>query len=367
MDNVFTLISLIAAPLLLTALFIPMMKRLAWSFGLVDHPADGAHKSHQRPVPYGGGLAIFLSTLLLLLVFLLLILRQSLSDAEPGTLQALPFAQIRHLSTLLASASVLFLVGLVDDWRGLPALARFLMEIAVAAILVLGVPAFRLVFLGDHLLVAGPLTILWIVALTNAFNFLDNMDGLTAGIASIALGLLALIALCADHLPGAALSLVLLGATSGFLLYNFSPASVFMGDAGGLFLGFLASGLSVLLSHHLGQAGADFPRQFAPLVVLTVPLYDLVSVVLIRLKNQVAPWIGDNNHISHRLVDVGLSRRRAVLAIYLLTLLTGLPGLFLLWTRSWTAWLLLLLVLVFAGLMARLDLAARRHRPHRPA
>ena len=372
MNYILTLGFLALGPLLLTALSIPYIKRLAWSFGLVDHPAQGGHKSHQRPTPYGGGMAIFLGTLFPVVIFLLYTFHLILSSADPTFLWAPVSAfflkGIKQVSILVGCASILFLVGLIDDWRGLPPLPRFLIETATACILVFEAPAFRLTLFTDHALVAVPLTVLWIVSLTNAFNFLDNMDGLIAGIAAIALVFLALIALHGGHIPCAILALVLVGAIGGFLLYNFPPASVFMGDAGGLFLGFLISGISVLLSHHFSQASphpvANFPRLLAPLLVLIVPVYDLMSVVLIRLGNGRPPWIGDNNHISHRLVHLGLSRRRAVLAIYLLTLLTGLPAFFVLRTGSWTAWLLVFLVVAFSGLMAAIDFQARRlHRP----
>lgn len=369
MNHIFALIFLIAVPLLLTALSIPLIKRMAWSFNLVDYPAQGDHKSHQRPVPYGGGLAIFLGTLLpmvLVLLYTLYLLTLSGADSFPSWALATTtlFEGINHISILLGCASILCLTGLIDDWRGLPPLPRFLIEIATATILVFEAPEFRLGFFASNAFVAVPLTIFWIVSMTNAFNFLDNMDGLTAGISAISLTLLGLMALISGHIAGAALSLVMVGALLGFLLYNFPPASVFMGDAGGLFLGFMAGSLSALLSHHFSQPGALFPYRLAPLLVLTIPLYDLVSVVLIRLGNGVPPWVGDNNHISHRLVHMELSRRHAVLIIYLLTLLTGLPALFLLRTHSWTAWLLLFLVPVFLGIVALIDLTARRrHGP----
>jgi UDP-GlcNAc:undecaprenyl-phosphate GlcNAc-1-phosphate transferase len=367
MAYVFAMASLVVGPLLLTALVIPLVKRLAWGLNLVDHPAAADHKSHRRPTPYGGGIAIFLGTLLpvvLVLLYILRLLAVSGTHTFPSWMPAtaLFFAGINQISILLGCASMLLLIGLIDDWRGLPPLPRFLIEIATAAILVFEVPEFRLVFLTDHASVAVPLTVFWIVSMTNAFNFLDNMDGLTAGMAAIILVLLAFMALNGNHLPAAVVSLVLVGAISGFLLYNFPPASVFMGDAGGLFLGFMAGSLSALLSHNLSQAGAAMPHPLAPLVILIVPAYDLVSVVLIRLGNGVPLWIGDNNHISHRLVHLGLSRRQAVLVIYSLTLLTGLPALFLLQTHSWVAWLLLFLAPVFSFTMALFDLAARRRR-----
>ena len=367
MNSTLLVAALIAGPLVFTALVIPLIRRLAWGLNLVDHPAAGDHKSHQRPTPYGGGMAIFLVTLLSAVLLLLgaLYLLVTGTQLAPGMT-----GQMSQISGLLGCASVLFLIGLIDDWRGLPALPRLLIEIAAAGVLVVHVPAFRFPFLGEQALGSVLPSVLWIVALTNAFNFLDNMDGLTGGMAAFALAGLGLMALHADHLPGAALSLVLIGALVGFLLYNFPPASVFMGDAGGLFLGFMVSGLSVLLSHSLSGPGFHPAHQFAPLLVLSVPLYDLVTVLGIRLRAGAPPWVGDNNHISHRLVRRGLPRREAVLVIYGATLLTGVPCLLTLWSHTWTGWLLLLLLPAAAGVVATLDLGdsslAPDNRGHNP-
>ena len=347
MDPIFTLPLLTLAALLVTASSVPAIKRLAWHFDLVDHPRGGAHKSHPRPTAYGG-LAILM-----------------------GFFPVLALAsKIGSLWILVACATALFCVGLVDDWRGLAPLTRFLLQTAVSACLVSSAPEFRLAFFGGDSVLAAALTIVWIVALTNAFNFLDNMDGLAAGLAAIVMLLLGLVGLTMGSTPGAALGFALAGASAGFLLHNFSPARIFMGDGGAFFLGFAASGLSVFLSRHCSSVlpSTDLPQRWAPLLLLALPLYDFVSVIAIRLKSGKPPWIGDTNHISHRLVRMGWSRRQAVLTLYLLTLLTGLPGLFLLRTQTWTAWFLLLLVPVFAGILAALDLtAARRPNPPGPS
>jgi len=368
MAYIFALTSLVAGPLLLTALVIPLVKRLSWGLNLVDHPATADHKSHQSPTPYGGGVAIFLGTLLpvvLILLYILRLLANSSVHPLPSWMLETTFflAGIKQVSILLGCASILLLIGLIDDWRGLPPLPRFLIEITTATVLVFEAPEFRLTLLGDHASISVPLTVFWIVSITNAFNFLDNMDGLTAGMTIIVQLLLALVALHGNHFPAAALSLILVGTTAGFLLYNFPPASIFMGDAGGLFLGFITASLSALLSQNFARTGAPIPYLIAPLGILIVPIYDLISVILIRLDKGMPPWVGDKNHISHRLVRLGLSRRFAVLVIYSLTLLTGLPALFLLRTQSWIAWSLLLLTPIFASIMALFDLSSRRRHP----
>jgi UDP-GlcNAc:undecaprenyl-phosphate GlcNAc-1-phosphate transferase len=335
---------LLGGGLLISTLAIPPVRRLAWRLDLVDRPLDGRHKSHARPMPYGGGIAIWLGTV---------------STALPALFWLFPPALLRPTLVLLACATALFLTGLIDDRRGLSPLSRFLVQLGAAFALVACCPGFRLA-LSSAPAVSVPLTVLWILSLTNAFNFLDNMDGLSAGTAAVALILLAIMGLLAHQLLCLLICLILLGAVAGFLAYNFPPASIFMGDAGGLFIGFLAGSVAALLSNQLGQAHAALPYRVAPLLALSVPLYDLVSVSFIRLKNGVPPWVGDRNHISHRLVDLGLSRRATVLVIHGATLLTGLPALLILRISAPTAWLLFLLLPLAAGLVAALDAAARR-------
>ncbi len=358
MDSPIPLLLLPLGALLVAALSIPPIKRLAWYLNIVDRPASDAHKSHLQTTPYGGGLAIYLGAILALLAAGLWwpLFSQTLAE------------QRQNILPPLLGATLLFVMGLLDDWRQLPALPRFLIQLAVTAGLGVGWPEFRLALFSDSPIPAILMAALWITTMTNAFNFLDNMDGLAAGMAGIILFALGCMGLLSGHLPAAVLSLALVGAVAGFLFYNFPPASIFMGDAGGLFLGFLTSSTSILLSNHLIQAHPapplDFPINCAPLLLLTMPLYDFVTVNLIRLYNRVPPWIGDNNHISHRLVRLGLSRRGAVLVIYTTTLLTGLAGLFLVAFPNWDSWLLLLAVPVAVFGIALGDLAAfAKRRP----
>lgn len=326
----------LGAALLVTALLIPPIKHLAWRVNLVDHPAAGAHKSHHHPTPYGGGVAIFLG------------LGLTLAGGQcwlPGLLSG-------DSLLLVGGGAALLLLGLLDDWRGLPPLPRFALQFLVAGALVALCPQYRLPVLSQHPPLATALSAVWLAAMANAFNFLDNMDGLSGGLGAIALLVLGIMGLGAGHLSAAFVALALSGATAGFLCYNFPPASIFMGDAGGLFLGFVAGGLSAQLSHQRPE-DAFF---LAPLLVLLVPAYDLSSVVLIRLCRRLPPWRGDHNHLSHRLVRLGCSRRGAVLVIYALTLAAGLGALGAL--RTGNVWLLLPLpLLALAG--AGLEYAAR--------
>lgn len=330
------LFALGGAALLATALLIPPIKRLAWRWNLVDRPAAGTHKVHHHPTPYGGGVAIFAGLAL------------ALAAGQHWVPELLSGENL----LLVGGGAVLLLLGLLDDWRGLSPLPRFALQFMVAGCLVALCPQYRLPVLPHTPALAAALSAVWLAAMANAFNFLDNMDGLSGGLAAIALLALGVMGWWTGHPAAALIALALSGATAGFLCYNFPPASIFAGDAGGLFLGFMAGGLSALLSH---ERPAD-PLFLAPLLVLLVPAYDLSSVVLIRLCRRLPPWRGDHNHLSHRLVRLGCSRRAAVLVIYALTLVSGLASLGAL--RSGNAWLLLPLpLLALAG--AGLEYAAR--------
>lgn len=334
------------AALVLAAAVVPPLRRLAWRIDLVDRPRDGAHKTHARPMAYGGGAAIWLATLAVCLPLLLW--------TEAGA------ALARPVLILLAAGTALLLLGLADDRRPLPPLPRFAVQLAVIATLVAASPLFRLPILAGHPWVAGLASVLWIAALTNAFNFLDNMDGLAAGVGVLVLLVLAAVGWLTGQPQTAVLCLVLAGASLGFLIYNFPPASLFMGDAGGLFLGLAAGSTSVLLAAQLGQAGASLPVRLAPLLALAVPVYDLVSVSLIRLRLGRPPWVGDRNHISHRLVALGLSRRNAVLVIYGGTVVSALPVLAAVCGHGHGGWLAWLAAIAGIGLLAALDRAGRR-------
>jgi UDP-GlcNAc:undecaprenyl-phosphate GlcNAc-1-phosphate transferase len=248
----------------------------------------------------------------------------------------------------------------MDDWRGLPPAPRFALQLLTAGLLVTAAPEFRLGVCSQWPMVSGGLAAVWIAAMTNAFNFLDNMDGLAAGIAAVSLALLAAMSLMAGHAFSAVVGLVLVGAIAGFLLYNFPPASIFMGDAGGFALGFLVGGLSAGLSHHCGPA---LPQALLPLLALSLPAYDFTTIILLRLCRGVPPWRGDRNHVSHRLVRRGLSRRGAVLLIYLVTLVAGLPAVVALSAPAGTGWVWLVVLLALGAMGGWLDLARGRAYP----
>ncbi len=314
------------ASLLLSLALTPLARRIARRIGFVDSP--GGHKSHRDPTPYGGGAAIFLAAWLPPAVAIAAAL--TLSDAwiaeRFGQLaQALVGGLRDHAAqagVILLGGAALFGLGLLDDRRPLGPFVKLAVILAVAA-LVAGVGRVRIAeFAGDAGSIA--LSVLWMAVIINAFNFLDNMDGLSAGVAALCMTFFAVCGLMAGQIIVPAMAIVFLGAILGFLVFNFPPARIFMGDAGSLLVGYMLAVVSILTSYW--ESGGRMPA-FAlamPLVVLAVPLYDFTSVVIIRLFEGRNPFKGDQRHFSHRLVDRGLSRRSAVLTIYLATATTGL-------------------------------------------
>jgi UDP-GlcNAc:undecaprenyl-phosphate GlcNAc-1-phosphate transferase len=203
-----------------------------------------------------------------------------------------------------------------------------------------------------------PITILWIAAITNAFNFLDNMDGLSAGVAAVATtAFLTTTLLIQQWFVAAALAL-LLGALLGFLVWNFPPAKIFMGDSGSLVIGFILGVLTVRTTFLPKGVdwGAGWYAVFAPLIVLAVPLYDLIVVSIIRISRGKSPFVGDTNHFSHRLVARGMSRRTAVLCLYLLTAATSVAAILLPYVQTtFAAMLIFAQTLLVLGVVALLE------------
>jgi UDP-GlcNAc:undecaprenyl-phosphate GlcNAc-1-phosphate transferase len=171
------------------------------------------------------------------------------------------------------------------------------------------------------------LTVAWMLVVINALNFLDNMDGLSAGVGAICLAAMIASGLMADRLLVPLLGCVFCGALVGFLIFNFPPAKLFMGDAGSLLVGYMLAVTSVMTTYYEAEVHAAAPYALImPLVILAIPLYDFLSVMVIRIREGRNPMVGDQRHFSHRLVERGLSRRNAVLTIYLATFITGLSA-----------------------------------------
>jgi UDP-GlcNAc:undecaprenyl-phosphate/decaprenyl-phosphate GlcNAc-1-phosphate transferase len=362
-----------AISLPLTAAMMLLGRRLK----AFDSPGvAGQVKAPARRVPNTGGVAIFWAIALPLIAGLAAIWLFDLrwvQQAAPAVALHLEGMRIRTplAITLIASMALLHLVGLVDDRRPLgPWLKLAIMAVPAVALPVM-FEETRLLELMDTRFTGGvvlsiTLTALWFLIVTNAMNFLDNMDGLSAGVAAIAGGCFLGASLVIGQWFVAAVLALLIGACLGFLIFNFPQqrgARIFMGDGGSLVLGFLLAFLTVRVTYYEGPdgpLGGGWYAVFMPLVVLAVPIYDFVSVVSIRISQGKSPFVGDMQHLSHRLVNLGLSRRAAVLVIYGLTVATGISGIVLGSLRPWQAVLVGIQIIVLLGVIALFEYARSR-------
>jgi UDP-GlcNAc:undecaprenyl-phosphate/decaprenyl-phosphate GlcNAc-1-phosphate transferase len=381
-----------------------LLIRLSLRRGWVDHPDPPpdlppaaavalGRKQHGRPVPNTGGMALFLGVVLPLLAGLiaanflteasfapghLLAPLQAVAVQLPGLRQQTPMALV-----ILAGAALIHVLGAIDDRRPLGPLVKLAVELVVAAALALWADLRALQVL-DHYGPAGTAlsfasSVLWIVTVTNAMNFLDNMDGLSAGVGAIIAGLYLAAALLNGQWFVAAAAALLLGALLAFLVFNYPPARLFLGDGGSLLLGFLLAVIAIRTTYfhapgeHLpgpanaaGAAGAvsvdgrAWYGVLTPLVIMAVPLYDLTAVTLLRLWRGKNPFVADRNHFSHRLVRMGLTPRGAVSVIWLAALATGLGGVMLSRLAAWQAVLVAVQTLAVLALLALLEWAGSR-------
>jgi UDP-GlcNAc:undecaprenyl-phosphate GlcNAc-1-phosphate transferase len=297
--------------LVLSTVATPLVRALAVRWGAVDKP--GERKIHTAPIPLLGGLAIWIG----LWTAALFAARSLPSDSV-----LLPSASLPELSAIFAGATAILLVGLVDDRRGGMAPFWKLLAQFVAATILVTVAGIHLTAFGIAWLDI-PLTYLWVIGLSNALNLLDNMDGLSAGAASIAGAFFLLLAALNGQILVALLAAALVGSCLGFLIYNYNPASIFMGDTGSLSLGFILSVLGIKLQIHNSQ---NLSFLIATLV-LSVPIFDTAFVVWRRWSEGRRIMQGAKDHTSHRLLHLGLNQRQAVWALYGASFLSGLTAL----------------------------------------
>jgi UDP-GlcNAc:undecaprenyl-phosphate GlcNAc-1-phosphate transferase len=305
-----------------------IVKRWALRMGFVDRP--GGHKQHESPIALGGGIAIFVSATLPLILGALA--ARWLGSAEPPEwlpdfirphLEGLS-SKLGTLLSITTGAFVLHVLGLIDDRKALGPGIKLLIQTAVALAIVVICRIRAVEALGP--VVSTTVTVFWIVFIINAFNFLDNMDGLSAGVAAIAASIFACSATQTGQIFVPIMAWVLVGTLLGFLMFNFAPASVFMGDAGSMVVGYLLAILTILTTYYDPHQGLAPVGVLVPLIVLAVPLYDVISVTIHRLRAGESPFRGDQRHFSHRLVRRGMSVRAAVCTIYLATGATGISA-----------------------------------------
>ena len=302
---------------LLTALVVsflmtPVVKTFAYKVGAVDVPRD-ARRMHKVPIPRLGGLAIFIGFMVSVLI---------LGGVRGGNGQ---------IQSILLGAVIIMVLGVVDDIMALPAMLKFVVQIAAALIPALNgvvIQAFSNpnIFSDSLYWVLGPLsvpfTVLWIVAITNAVNLIDGLDGLANGVSAISATTMLVIALLASEAQVAIVMAALVGACVGFMPYNLNPAKMFMGDTGATFLGYILATMSIQ-----GLFKFYAVISFAvPFLILGLPIFDTTFAFIRRLAHGQSPMHADRGHIHHRLIDMGLNQKQAVATLYVISAMLGLSA-----------------------------------------
>lgn len=318
-----------ALPAFIISLFTGyLMRRIAPRIGFVDSP--GGRKSHDRPMPLGGGVAIMAGVVLVLLagflvaylqfkgVFSLHLAPEWIEVHFKGITRRGP-----QMLGILLGATALHVVGILDDVYDVSPWIKLICQFTVAAFVVV-VLNVKLTFFIQWDILAYAITILWIVTITNAFNFLDNADGLSAGMALICAVVCLVVAASGKQIFVPVMWAVIAGSLAGFLVHNFPPARIFMGDAGSLPVGFLLAVGSILTTYYYQKDAQNQPvAAITPLIIMAIPLYDFLSVLHMRYTQGRRLWVGDKSHFSHRLLERGFSPRSMVLTIYLATACTA--------------------------------------------
>ncbi len=324
----------------------PLVKNLAYKVGAIDVPKD-ERRMHHQPIPRLGGLAIFIAFLFTVIIF---------ADID------------RQLQGMLLGAVMIVILGVLDDILSLKALPKFLVQIAAAGVAVYHGCVIQFVsnpnvfsetsYISLHWL-SVPVTIIWIVAITNAVNFIDGLDGLAVGVSAISTASLLIIALMVGEINIAIILAALLGACGGFIPYNLNPAKIFMGDTGSTFLGYTLACLSVTGLFKL-YAIISFA---VPFLVLGIPIFDICFAFLRRIAKGQNPMTADRGHVHHRLIDMGFSQKQAVAISYMLTAILGLAAVLL--TSSGELKVLILIgAIIVVGAIGVQIIFKKPHNPH---
>jgi UDP-GlcNAc:undecaprenyl-phosphate GlcNAc-1-phosphate transferase len=320
----------------------PMVKTLAYKVGAIDVPKDN-RRMHKVPIPRLGGLAIFLAFLLSVLIF----------------------AQIdRTMKGILLGSVMIVILGVLDDIMALKALPKLLVQIAAAGVAVYHGCVIQ--FLSNPNVFSNttywnlgwlsiPVTIIWIVAITNAVNFIDGLDGLAVGVSAISTASLMVISILVSDVNIAIILAALFGACLGFIPYNMNPAKIFMGDTGSTFLGYILATLSVTGLFKL-YAIISFA---VPFLILGVPIFDICFAFLRRIAKGQNPMAADRGHVHHRLIDMGFSQKQSVAIAYMLTAILGLAAVLLTSSGELKALILIGAVFVVGAIGFKMIFSAR--------
>ncbi len=359
---------LFAFSFIFSLILTPLFRRIALRFKILDIPS--ARKVHISPQPLLGGLALYFSftvTILLNLILLKILWNSPnlLSLIPQSILGKIPPFQ-REVSKILPFAvggTLIMLIGLIDDIKGMSASVKIFSSALVALLMVFfGV---RISLFMPHPFWGGVLTVIWMVLIMNSFNLLDNMDGLACGVALIAAFIFFGITSFQHQLFTSSMLVVFAGCLAGFLIFNWYPSSIFMGDTGSMWIGFMLATLTILATFYSEGKPTLFPV-IMPLLILGVPIFDTISVMIIRLRRRKSLFVGDKNHFSHRLVQLGMTQTRAVAFIYLVTFCIGINATLLSTVGKLGAVIILLQAVVMFVIIALLEYTGRKSigRPH---
>jgi UDP-GlcNAc:undecaprenyl-phosphate GlcNAc-1-phosphate transferase len=294
--------------LVFSILSVPVARRVALHTGVIDQP--NARKVHAAPVPLLGGAAIYVGFMLALLLF---------GDRF----------YIRELIGIVLGATLVSLFGLADDRWGLHAYLKLGGQLLAGLVLLIG--GTQVLLFPQYPWLNWAITLVWIVGITNALNLLDNMDGLSGGVTTVAAAFFLLLAAMSGQYLVGALAAALIGACIGFLRYNLNPATIFMGDTGSLFLGFLLAALAIKLRF---PSNVPWVTWLVPVCVLALPIFDTTLVTVSRLRRGLNPLTAaGKDHVSHRLVALGLTRHEAVLTSYLISGACGMVAIYIAQSR----------------------------------
>ena len=294
--------------------FTPAIRNFALKTGAIDTPNE--RKIHHSLLPRLGGLSIYIGFISSMLVAFLIakFFGHSL--------------EWKHMLGLFLGSTLILLVGVIDDYKGIRPLYKFLWQILAAIIIIsfgVSINFFSNPFNGIMAIgfLGIPLTMFWIVGVTNAINLIDGLDGLAAGVTAISAGALFIVALRTHQMSAALIMLALCGSTLGFLRYNFFPAKIFLGDSGSYFLGFILSSASIIGVFKTTLVVA----LIIPVLILGVPIFDTIFAIGRRLKDGKSPFAADKLHIHHMLLRAGFTQREAVLSIYVACFLLSIGAL----------------------------------------
>lgn len=338
--NIYVYGIILAVSFLVCYFMVPLAIKFAVKKGIIDNPKKDDRRVHKEPTPRAGGIAIIVSMAVsLLLYYILSLFYDSLK------------VDMRFVGYCIA-AIIIGIMGFLDDLKDLRAIEKTLFQIVAASVIYLfgiSIVGIKIPFIHQNIIDFGifayPITLFWILGITNAVNLIDGLDGLAAGISSIsAISLLVIFLIVGAPLEVIVITIALVGATLGFLPYNFNPAKTFMGDVGSNFLGFTLSVISIM-----GMAkGYTILTIATPIIILGIPVFDMVFAIIRRLIRHQKITAPDKEHIHHRLLNLGLSQKQAVLTLYTITSVLGIIAVALTANMKWQ---ILLVIIILANIL----------------